>query len=84
MRPHSLSLLVAALLLSACSKLTVENYNRLHVGMSYTEVTEILGKPDQCSDVMVVRTCRWGTDAQHASVNFVADKSVVFSAEGLH
>lgn len=83
MRLHFMPLIIAALLLSACSKLTVENYDRLHPGMSYAEVVDILGKPDQCSDAMVVRTCRWGTDAQHASVNFVADKAVVFSAEGL-
>jgi len=86
MRPFLVSviLLGAALFLAGCSKLTVENYDRLRVGMSYTEVTDILGKPDQCSDAMLVRTCRWGTDAQHASVNFVADKAVLFGAEGLH
>lgn len=76
-------LLPLLLLLAACSRLSVENYDRLRVGMSYSEVTDILGKPDTCSDAMLVRTCRWGTDARHASVNFVADKAVVYSAEGL-
>jgi len=74
---------LSALALSACSRLSLENYDRLSVGMSYTEVTDILGKPDQCSDAMLMRTCRWGTDARYASVNFVADKVVLHSAEGL-
>lgn len=75
--------LVLVCLLAACSKLTVENYDRLKMGMSYAEVTALLGKPDQCSDVMVVRNCRWGSDKQFATVNFVADKAVLFNAEGL-
>jgi hypothetical protein len=73
-----------AVVLTACSRLSLENYDRLGVGMSYAEVIDILGKPDQCSDAMLVRTCRWGTDTRHASVNFVADKLVLHSAEGLH
>jgi hypothetical protein len=75
--------LLLAILLSACSRLSLENYDRVSMGMSYAEVTDILGKPDTCSDAMLVRTCRWGTDARHASVNFVADKVVLHSAEGL-
>lgn len=80
---HPCLLLFASLLLSACAKLTVENYDRLRVGMAYTEVTEILGKPDQCSDAMLARTCRWGSDARYVSVNFIADKAILFGAEGL-
>ncbi|HSD36977.1 MAG TPA: hypothetical protein VLC92_05680 [Rhodocyclaceae bacterium] len=72
-----------AIVLTACGRLSLENYDRLSVGMSYAEVIDIIGKPDQCSDAMLVRTCRWGTDARHASVNFVADKVVLRSAEGL-
>ena len=78
--PFCLSLL----LLVGCSKLTVENYDRLKVGMSYAEVTALLGKPDECSDAMVVRNCRWGSYTKYATVNFVADKAVLFNAEGLH
>ncbi|MEC5384697.1 DUF3862 domain-containing protein [Uliginosibacterium sp. H3] len=80
---NGLLALLPVFALAACSRLSVENYDRLRVGMSYTEVTGILGKPDTCSDAMLVRTCRWGTDTRYASVNFVADKTVLYSAEGL-
>ena len=36
---------ILVLLLAACSKLTLENYDRLKSGMGYQEVKEILGAP---------------------------------------
>jgi len=43
------------LLMVACSKLTIENYNQVTAGMRYEEVTQLLGKPHACDDVMGVR-----------------------------
>jgi len=34
------------------SKITLENYSKITVGMSYDEVTRLIGPPDECDDVM--------------------------------
>jgi hypothetical protein len=79
------SLLGAALLLLVlgCSPLTQENYNKITVGMSYDEVTELIGKPDSCDDVMGVRNCVWGDEKRSVKVGFVADKVLLFSSNNL-
>ncbi len=71
------------LLVLGCSNLTIENYNQIATGMSYEEVTELLGKPDQCDDVMGVRSCRWGDDTRSVNVNFVGGKVLLFSSSNL-
>lgn len=79
-----ISVLVAlALLLAACSKLTVENYDKLKVGMPYTEVKQLLGTPASCSDVLGVKSCTWGDDQRHITVNFIGDQVVIFNAENI-
>ena len=79
------SLVGAALLLLVlgCSPLTQENYNKITVGMSYDQVTALIGKPDTCDDVMGVRNCVWGDEKRSVQVGFVADKVVLFSANNL-
>lgn len=42
----ALAALVCGAALSACSRVTVENYARVNVGMPRTEVYGILGTPD--------------------------------------
>lgn len=77
-------LLAVLLALSACSKLTTENYDKVKVGMSFEEVSALLGKADECNDAMVARSCRWGDPAQrHIVVNFVGNSVVLKSAEKL-
>lgn len=72
-------------MLAACSKLTTENYDKLKVGMTYEEVVAILGKPDECSDAMLARSCRWGAEGgPSVSVSFLGGKTAVFSAEKLN
>lgn len=71
------------LLLLGCSPLTQENYNKITVGMSYHEVTTLIGKPDACDDVMGVRNCVWGDEKRSVQVGFVADKVLLFSANNL-
>jgi hypothetical protein len=79
------SLLGAALLLLVlgCSQLTQENYNKISVGMSYDEVTALIGKPDTCDDVMGVRNCVWGNEKRSVQVGFVADKVLLYSSNNL-
>lgn len=78
-----LTLAAAVLMLAACSKLTVENYDKLKVGMRYDEVKQILGAPDKCSDVLTVKSCTWGTEQRFVQVNFVADQVVLFNSSNL-
>ena len=76
-------LLGLMLTLLGCSKLTLENYDKIAVGMSYDEVTRLIGPPDQCDDVMGVRSCRWGDDKRSVHVNFVAGQVLLFSSSNL-
>jgi hypothetical protein len=39
------------LVLLGCSKLTLENYNKITMGMEYDEVTQLIGPPAHCDDV---------------------------------
>jgi hypothetical protein len=71
------------LLVLGCSQLTQENYNKITVGMSYDQVTALIGKPDTCDDVMGVRNCVWGDEKRSVQVGFVADKVLLFSANNL-
>ena len=75
--------LAAALLASGCSRLTVENYDKIRVGMRYDEVKQLLGAPDACSDVLAVKSCTWGDEQRHIKVNFVADQVVLFNSSNL-
>ena len=85
MRTPLRTLFIIALLalLAACSKVTVENYNKIKVGMSYAEVEQILGKPDKCSDLMTARNCNWGDARSYVNVSFVGDKVVLFGSENI-
>ncbi|MEW6514550.1 MAG: outer membrane protein assembly factor BamE [Pseudomonadota bacterium] len=75
-----ISLIVIA---GGCSKLTMENYAKLKMGMTYSEVTALLGSPVSCDDVAGFKSCQWGDDKRHVSVQFAGDKTVLYSAENL-
>ena len=76
-------LLGLMLTLLGCSKLTLENYSKITVGMPYDEVTRLIGPPDQCDDVMGVRSCQWSDDKRSIHVNFVAGQVLLFSSSNL-
>jgi hypothetical protein len=78
-----LSLLSMLLLLTACSKLSMDNYQLLKVGMEYDEVTQVIGAPTQCEETLGTRNCIWGNDAQLIKATFIAQKAVMFSHKGL-
>lgn len=75
--------LAGCLLLAACSKVTLENYNKLQMGQSYEQTVTLLGDPARCDEVIGVRQCLWGTEDKGVSVNFVAGKVVLFAARNL-
>lgn len=73
----------AMLLLLGCGKLTLENYNKISMGMPYEEVTQLIGKPDSCDDLMGVRSCQWGDEKHAVRVSFVSGKVLLFSSSKL-
>lgn len=80
----ALLVLVTALSLSACSKLTSENYEQLKMGMSLAEVESVLGGADECSETLGTKSCIWGDEnGTHIKVSFVADNAATFSNNGL-
>lgn len=76
----TMGLLLAML---GCSKLTLENYNKISTGMTYDEVTALIGSPEQCDDVLGVRNCKWGDEKRSVSVSFVGGKVVLFTSSNL-
>lgn len=75
-----LGLLLAML---GCSKLTLENYGKITVGMPYDKVVQLIGPPGQCDDVMGLRNCTWGDDKRSVHVNFLAGQVLLFSSSNL-
>lgn len=71
------------LVLLGCAKVTLENYNKITTGMSYDEVTQLIGPPDHCDDLMGVRSCMWGDDKRSINVNFVSGKVLLYSSRNL-
>ncbi len=51
--------------------------------MGYADVRTLLGEPAACSDVLTVKSCRWGDEQRNIKVNFVADQVVLYSSIGL-
>jgi hypothetical protein len=74
---------VSMLLSIGCSDLTKENYDRLKVGMRYSEVETILGEADQCSGTIGIMNCEWGDDKKYILVNFAGDKIIHYSGLGI-
>lgn len=69
--------------LSACSKLTLEHYSRIGVGMPYEQVVELIGEPERCDDVMGMRHCTWGDDQRSATVTFAGGRVLLFASSNL-
>jgi hypothetical protein len=84
MKRVSLIILLAALLLAAgCNRLTMENYDRLRMGMEYNAVVAILGKPDNCSEALGTRSCVWGDEERNITVLFLGGSATFFTHTGL-
>lgn len=83
MKIHTILVPILVVLLSGCSKLTVENYAMITTGLEYREVVKILGKPDKCSDVLFVKSCTWGNEQKNITVNFLSDKVILSSSRNI-
>lgn len=77
-------ILLGCLLITACSKVTMENYDKLEVGMSQQQVKSVLGKPDVCEEKFGTNSCLWGDKStRFIKVSFIADKAVFFEKGAL-
>lgn len=75
--------IAVAVLTVGCSKVTKENYDKIEVGMDYDEVVDILGEPQEASDVIGTKSCVWGEGDETIHIKFIADQVVFHSAKGL-
>ncbi len=71
--------------LAGCSNsaLTAANYDKLKVGMTYSEVKNMFGAPASCQDFMGIKNCTWGNEERYVKVGFVSEQVVLFSGENL-
>ena len=83
MKPLALLVMSLLLCLPGCSKLTMEHYNQISVGMPYEKVVQLIGKPEKCSDVMGLRSCSWGDNSRSVQVSFAGDKVLLFASSNL-
>lgn len=74
-------------LLGCSSRITAENYAKIHVGMNREAVVELLGKPDECSGMTVpilsAEKCSWKSGHSSIAVSFLSGSAVAASADGL-
>ena len=83
MNMRMIVLLVLVAMLPGCSKLTVDNYAKIKTGIEYSEVVNILGNPDSCSEALFVKSCIWGNEQKNITVNFVSDKAILSSSRNI-
>lgn len=84
MNPKNVFALGVLLVLLGCSRLTLENYSKIEAGMSFDEVTKLIGPPQKCDDVMGLRSCTWGDEKRSVSVSFAAGKVLLFTSSNLN
>ena len=84
MKIKSIVFIAGIFTLSACSKLSKENYDSLEMGMSQEEVESIIGSADNCGKTMGTMACTWGDeDSSFIKIIFMGDKAVTFNYSGL-
>lgn len=83
MSPSRFAALSLCLLLAACSKVNQENYAKLKAGMTKAEVEALLGAPNECAGAIGLTSCTWGDEKTSISVQYAADKVMMFSGQGL-
>lgn len=69
--------------LTACERVTSENYDKLEVGMPYSEVVEILGEPAECTAVVNTKSCRWGKEGKYIDAKIVGESVIFLTAKGV-
>lgn len=78
-----LLIIAATLSLAACSKVSLENYEKIEVGMDKSEVEAILGSADNCVEKTLHTNCVWGDDSKNIEITLVSDKVTIYSKHGI-
>jgi len=82
-----LLLLAGATLLAGCAPqpgtVTLENYDKLKLGMSFDAVVEILGQPQHVKPFMGIQQCTWVSGERHIHAKFMFKRAVYYSSKGL-
>ncbi|KID56927.1 hypothetical protein N473_20380 [Pseudoalteromonas luteoviolacea CPMOR-1] len=77
-------LAIAALIsLTACSKVSIENYEKISVGMEKAELEQVLGSADSCEEKTLHTNCVWGNESKNITVTLVSGRVTLFSKKGL-
>ncbi|TMO79040.1 DUF3862 domain-containing protein [Pseudoalteromonas sp. S3776] len=76
-------IIAAALSLAACSKVSLENYEKIEVGMDRAEVEAILGSADNCVEKTLHTNCVWGDESKNIEITLVSDKVTIYSKHGI-
>lgn len=76
-------IIAATLSLAACSKVSLESYEKIKVGMDKTEVEAILGSADNCVEKTLHTNCVWGDESKNIEITLVSDKVTLYSKHGL-
>lgn len=83
-RARIAGVVLAMLLLAGCSKVSLDNYNKLERGMDRAEVEKILGSPTSCDEALGVRNCIWGTEKSNITVTFAGTKVLNMGHTGIN
>lgn len=71
-------------MLSACSKLNLQNYEQLKPGMEMSEVEELIGPASDCSETLSMQRCYWGNkEGVNIKILFIAGKVNYLGHDGL-
>lgn len=76
-----LTLMLMTLL--ACSKVNLDNFKKIEIGMEYNAIVALLGEPDKCDIVLNAKSCQWTDSDKTIDVKFFADNVVLYSSTGL-
>lgn len=85
MKFHHATAAALLLMLSACSKVTPDNYGKLEAGMTQEEVHAVLGQPDDVSGggigALTLTTETWNGPKHVVKITFAGDKMTIKSIE---
>ncbi|GEK46442.1 hypothetical protein HPA02_07250 [Bisbaumannia pacifica] len=83
LRSVPVALLLVGLVGCANPRLTLDNYQRLEVGMSRAQVEAILGSPRECHGALMVDLCTWGAGSRAIHAQFLGGEALAFQYQGL-
>ena len=75
--------LLVSLILFGCSKVNRENYDKIKMGMEYSQVIELIGNPDKCDAALGMKNCVWGNETKNITIGFIAEKVALPTMTGL-